>query len=620
MNAIVCIVAFIIGNMLSCNYRFAGSDIMAMLDTFSFRLGLEPMDMLVGVLTAVVVQMLMYVQRSEKKNLRRTGEEFGSARFGTSADIAPYMDLKDPTNNVILTKTEGLTMASRPAGGFEYARNKNILIMGGSGSGKTRSIGKPNLMQMHSSYVYTDPKGSVLEECGKMLLRGRPISKDKDGKTVYEPYKVKVFNTIDFEKSMHYNPFAYISEKNCEADILRFVDLLIMNTNGKKQSGGDDFWEKSEKLLYYAYIGMIFCLCPKEERNFRTLVKMISLSTVREDDESYKNAVDLQFEAVEAWLSENDEWFEEDEIHSQFAEDFFAPPTDFERKLGNFAILQYKNFKLAAGKTAKSILVSVAVRLAPIATDDVLEVTSTDEMELDKLGDELTALFVIVPDTNETFNFLVAIMYSQLFNILVDKADKSPKHRLDHHVRFMLDEFANIGQIPNFEKLIATIRSREISATIILQTKSQLKAIYKDSAETIEGNCDSQLFLGGTEKTTLKELSEDLGNETIDFFTTGRSRGRDDTSSVNYSKQGRALKTVDELETMAGNSCILKVRGLHPFFSRKYDITAHPMYGCIADSNENNRLDIDKYLENYRKRKPNISSKQDYSAYEVKIG
>ena len=590
-----------------------------MLDNFSFQIGFSPIDIIVGGIAIAVVQLILYEKRSERKNMHRSGQEFGSAKFGNANDIANYMDKKNPTNNVILTKTEGLTMSSRPAGGFEYARNKNILIMGGSGSGKTRSIGKPNLMQMHSSYVYTDPKGSVLEECGKMLLRGKPVGKDKNGDTIYHPYKVKVFNTIDFDKSMHYNPFAYISEKHCEADILRFVDLLILNTNGKKDDKGGDFWEKAEKLLYYAYIALIFCLCPKEERNFRTLVKMISLSTVKEDDENYKNAVDLQFEAVEAWLNENSEWFEQDNIHSQFSADFFAEPTAFERKLGNFAVLQYKNFKLAAGKTAKSILVSVSARLAPIATDDILEVTADDEMSLENLGDELTALFVIVPDTNETFNFLVAIMYSQLFNLLVDRADSSPDHRLKYHVRFILDEFANIGQIPNFEKLIATIRSREISATIILQTKSQLKSIYKDDAETIEGNCDSQLFLGGTEKTTLKELTETLGNETIDFFTTGRTRGRDDSNSVNFNKQGRALLTVDEIETMPGDRCILKVRGLHPFYSQKFDITNHDMYKATADYNAKNLLDIDDYLKRYRSRNLYSSASQEFTTYQVNL-
>lgn len=609
---------FVLGNTISCNYRMCDGDIMTMMSDFKFQIGFALSDIIIGILAVAVVQLLIYEKRLEKKNLHRTGQEFGSAKFGTAKDIEPYMDLKDKSNNVILTKTEGLTMSSRPAGGYEYARNKNILVIGGSGSGKTRSIGKPNLMQMHSSYVYTDPKGSVLEECGSMLRRGRPVGKNSDGKIIYQPYKIKIFNTIDFSKSMHYNPFSYISEKNCEADILRFVDLLIMNTNGKK-SGNDDggFWEKSEKLLYYAYIAMIFCLCSPEERNFRTLVKMISLSTVKEDDENYKNAIDLQFEAVEAWINDDSEWFSEDDIHSEFAEDFFEAPTNFEKKLGKFALLQYKNFKLAAGKTAKSILVSVAVRLAPIATDDVLEVTSTDEMELDQLGDDLTALFVIVPDTNETFNFLVAIMYSQLFNLLVDKADSSSDHRLKYHVRFILDEFANIGQIPNFEKLIATIRSREISATIILQTKSQLKAIYKDNSETIEGNCDSTIFLGGSEKSTLKELSETLGNETIDYFTTGRSRGRDDTSSVNYAKQGRALLTVDELENMKGDMCILKIRGLHPFFSKKYDITMHPNYNAIADSNDKLRLNINDFLKKTRNCQAFISPNQEYNAYQI---
>ena len=518
-----------VGNLIGFAYRTAeGNGFQEKLLPFMSNLGvafarifpsLHPFDLLFGLVLAGVMRLVLYVKSKNKKKFRQ-GEEYGSAVWGGEKDIEPYMDCSNPDNNVILTKTESLTMGkpSEP----KYARNKNILVIGGSGSGKTRFFVKPNLMQMHSSYVVTDPKGTVLVECGKMLARGRPArgkngevlyTVDKDGKRqiVYEPYKIKVFNTIDFAKSMHYNPFAYISEKNREKDILKFVEVLIKNTSSSQQPSGDDFWVKAEKLLYTAYIALIFAMYDPEQWNFETLIDMINASECREDDEEFKNAIDLEFEIVECWLNGTEH--SDPEVMADYADLFETEPDAEQRRLGAFALKQFKAYKLAAGKTAKSILISCSTRLAPFAIDEVLEITSYDELHLDKLGDELSALFIIISDTDATFNFLVAIMYSQLFNLLCTKADNSPGGKLTYHVRCLLDEFANIGEIPQFEKLIATIRSREISASIILQAKSQLKAIYKDNADTIEGNCDTMLFLGGKEKSTLKGISESLGKE-----------------------------------------------------------------------------------------------------------
>ena len=534
------------------------------------------------------------------------------------------MDCSNPDNNVILTKTESLTMGkpSEP----KYARNKNILVIGGSGSGKTRFFVKPNLMQMHSSYVVTDPKGTVLVECGKMLARGRPArgkngevlyTVDKDGKRqiVYEPYKIKVFNTIDFAKSMHYNPFAYISEKNREKDILKFVEVLIKNTSSSQQPSGDDFWVKAEKLLYTAYIALIFAMYDPEQWNFETLIDMINASECREDDEDFKNAIDLEFEIVECWLNGTEH--SDPEVMADYADLFETEPDAEQRRLGAFALKQFKAYKLAAGKTAKSILISCSTRLAPFAIDEVLEITSYDELHLDKLGDELSALFIIISDTDATFNFLVAIMYSQLFNLLCTKADNSPGGKLTYHVRCLLDEFANIGEIPQFEKLIATIRSREISASIILQAKSQLKAIYKDNADTIEGNCDTMLFLGGKEKSTLKEISESLGKETIDSFNTSTNRGQSESYGMNYQKLGKELKSQDELAVMDGGKCILQVRGVRPFFSDKFDITRHKQYPMLLDDNPEMGFNIEKFVSDQKAMRLRLSRQEKFTGYGV---
>ena len=501
----------------------------------------------------------------------------------------------------------------------KYARNKNILVIGGSGSGKTRFFVKPNLMQMHSSYVVTDPKGTVLVECGKMLARGRPVrgKNGEDGKRqiVYEPYKIKVFNTIDFAKSMHYNPFAYISEKNREKDILKFVEVLIKNTSSSQQPSGDDFWVKAEKLLYTAYIALIFAMYDPEQWNFETLIDMINASECREDDEEFKNAIDLEFEIVECWLNGTEH--SDPEVMADYADLFETEPDAEQRRLGAFALKQFKAYKLAAGKTAKSILISCSTRLAPFAIDEVLEITSYDELHLDKLGDELSALFIIISDTDATFNFLVAIMYSQLFNLLCTKADNSPGGKLTYHVRCLLDEFANIGEIPQFEKLIATIRSREISASIILQAKSQLKAIYKDNADTIEGNCDTMLFLGGKEKSTLKEISESLGKETIDSFNTSTNRGQSESYGMNYQKLGKELKSQDELAVMDGGKCILQVRGVRPFFSDKFDITRHKQYPMLLDDNPEMGFNIEKFVSDQKAMRLRLSRQEKFTGYGV---
>lgn len=571
----------------------------------------HPVDLLVGVAVGVAMKFIMKIRAANKKKFRQ-GTEYGSAVWGTEKDIEPYMDFKDKDNNVILTQTEGLTMGkpSHP----KYARNKNILVIGGSGSGKTRFFVKPNLMQMHSSYIVTDPKGTVLIECGKMLERGRPV-RDEKGNVSYQPYRIKVFNTIDFGKSMHYNPFAYISKKNREKDILKFVDVLIRNTQSSQQNGGDDFWVKAEKLLYTAYIAMIFTINPPEEQNFETLIEMINSSECREDDETFQNAIDRLFAFIECWI--NDDFPNDVEISNEFQEMKANQPNEEQKRLGAFACKQYHAYKLAAGKTAKSILISCSTRLAPFAIDEVLEITSYDELGLDKLGDELSALFVIISDTDATFNFLVAIMYSQLFNLLCTKADNSEGGKLNYHVRCLLDEFANIGEIPQFEKLIATIRSREISASIILQAKSQLKAIYKDNADTIGGNCDTTLFLGGKEKSTLKEISESLGKETIDSFNTSNTRGQSESYGLNYQKLGKELKSPDELAVMDGGKCILQLRGVRPFFSDKFDITKHKHYHLLLDDNPKAKFDIAAFVRKREKRYLTLKSTTKVDVYKT---
>lgn len=628
-----------VGNLIGFAYRTAeGSGFQEKLLPFMSNLGvafarifpsLHPFDLLIGLGLAGVMRLVLYVKSKNRKKFRQ-GEEYGSAVWGGEKDIEPYMDLSCPENNVILTKTESLTMGKPSAP--KFARNKNILVIGGSGSGKTRFFVKPNLMQMHSSYVVTDPKGTVLVECGKMLERGRPkredgkivyqktpdgkYKKDDKGKyiLVYEPYKIKVFNTIDFAKSMHYNPFAYISKKNREKDILKFVEVLIKNTSSQQPSG-DDFWVKAEKLLYTAYIALIFAMYPEDEWNFETLIDMINNSECREDDEEFKNSIDLEFEIVECWL--NHTKHDDPDVMADYGDVFEAEPDAEQRRMGAFALKQYKAYKLAAGKTAKSILISCSTRLAPFAIDEVLEIISYDELHLDKLGDELSALFIIISDTDATFNFLVAIMYSQLFNLLCTKADNSKGGKLTYHVRCLLDEFANIGEIPQFEKLIATIRSREISASIILQAKSQLKAIYKDNADTIEGNCDTMLFLGGKEKSTLKEISESLGKETIDSFNTSTNRGQSESYGMNYQKLGKELKSQDELAVMDGGKCILQVRGVRPFFSDKFDITRHKQYPMLLDDNPEQEFNIENYVSNRREMRLKLPKGERFSAYGV---
>ena len=524
----------------------------------------HPADLLIGIAGAVIVRLIIYVKGKNAKKYRK-GMEYGSARWGTAEDIKPYTD---PVfeNNIPLTQTERLTMNSRPKQP-KYARNKNILVIGGSGSGKTRFFVKPSLMQMHSSYVVTDPKGTVLIECGKLLQRGG--------------YQIKVLNTINFKKSMKYNPFAYLRS---EKDILKLVNTIIANTKGDGEKSGEDFWVKAEKLYYTALIGYIWYEAPDEEKNFTTLLEMINASEAREDDEDFQNPVDLMFERLE----------EKDPEH--------------------FAVKQYRKYKLAAGKTAKSILISCGARLAPFDIEELRELMETDEMQLDTIGDRKTALFVIISDTDDTFNFVVSILYTQLFNLLCDKADDEYGGRLPVHVRCLLDEFANIGQIPKFEKLIATIRSREISASIILQSQSQLKAIYKDNADTIVGNCDTTLFLGGKEKTTLKEISEILGKETIDSFNTSETRGRELSHGLNYQKLGKQLMTEDEIAVMDGGKCILQLRGVRPFFSDKFDITKHPKYKYLSDADPKNAFDMEKHL---RRRPAIVKPDEVFDYYEI---
>lgn len=554
---------FYVGNIFSHHVRaYTGGDVIDKifqgileLNTMSFIPSVHPIDVLMGVGVAALIKFIVYTKGKNAKKFRQ-GKEYGSARWGTRKDIEPYMDEKFQ-NNILLTQTERLTMNGRPANP-KYARNKNVLVIGGSGSGKTRFYVKPNLMQMHSSYCVTDPKGTIVIECGKML--------EDNG------YEIKILNTINFKKSMKYNPFAYLRS---EKDILKLVQTIIANTKGEGEKAGEDFWVKAEKLYYTALIGYIFYEAPREEKNFATLLDMIDASEVREDDETYMNPIDRLFEALEK-----------------------KEPT-------HFAVKQYKKYKLAAGKTAKSILISCGARLAPFDIQELRDLMKEDELELDTLGDRKTALFVIISDTDDTFNFVVSIMYSQLFNLLCDKADDEYGGRLPVHVRCLLDEFANIGLIPKFEKLIATIRSREISASIILQAQSQLKAIYKDNADTIVGNCDSTLFLGGKEKTTLKELSETLGKETIDLYNTSETRSNANSYGLNYQKTGKELMSQDEITVMDGSKCIFQLRGVRPFLSDKFDITKHKNYKLLEDFNKKNAFDIEEYIKRKGKAKLN---------------
>ena len=518
-------------------------------------------DISIGAIGALAVKGVLYLRSKNAKKFRK-GIEYGSARWGTAEDIKPYID-KNFYDNILLTQTERLTMNSRPINP-KFARNKTVLVIGGSGSGKTRFFVKPNIMQMHTSYVVTDPKGTLLVECGKMLQKGG--------------YKIRSLNTINFKKSMHYNPFAYIRS---EKDILKLVNVIIANTKGDGEKSGEDFWVKAERLLYCALIGYIYYEAPEEEKNFTTLLDLINASEAREDDENFKSPVDMLFDRLA------------------------------EREPEHFAVKQYVKFKQAAGKTLKSILISCGARLAPFDIKELRDLTEYDELELDTLGDEKSALFVIISDTDDTFNFIVAIMYSQLFNLLCDKADNEYGGRLPVHVRCLLDEFSNIGQIPKFEKLIATIRSREISACIILQAQSQLKAIYKDNADTIIGNCDTTLFLGGKEKSTLKELSETLGKETIDMYNTSETRSNQNSYGTNYQKLGKELMSQDELSVMDGGKCILQLRGVRPFLSDKYDITKHPRYKMLSDYDKKNAFDMEKYM----KRKKTVVAKDEVFDY-----
>ena len=532
----------------------------------------HPLDLLIGIAGAVIIRLVVYSKQKNAKKYRK-GMEYGTARWGTPADIKPFID---PVfeNNVLLTQTERLMMSNRPKDP-KNARNKNILVIGGSGSGKTRFFAKPNIMQLHSSYVITDPKGSLICEVGQLLQRAK--------------YRIKVLNTINFSKSMHYNPFAYLRS---EKDILKLVNTIIVNTKGEGAQSAEDFWVKSERLFYSALIGYIFYEAPEEEKNFTTMLDMINASEAKEDDSEFQSPVDLMFARLE----------EKDPEH--------------------FAVRQYKKFLLSAGKTRASILVSCGARLAPFDIRELRELMEYDEMELDTLGDRKTALFLIMSDTDSTFNFVIAILQSQLFNLLCDKADDVYGGRLPVHVRCILDEFANIGQIPQFDKLIATIRSREISASIILQSQSQLKAIYRDNADTIVGNCDTMLFLGGKEKTTLKEISEILGKETIDSFNTSENRGKEISHGLNYQKLGKALMTQDEIATMDGGMCILQVRGIRPFFSKKYDITKHPNYKYLSDADKKNTFDVERYIRAQRKKKRTpavVEPEEPFDLYDIDL-
>ena len=551
----------------------------------SLWLSLHPLDLLLGVAGAALVRLAVYLKAKNAKKYRR-GVEYGSARWGRPEDIAPYID-PVPDWNIPLTRTESLTMTSRPKDP-KTARNKNILVIGGSGSGKTRFFVKPSLLQMHSSYVVTDPKGQLLRETGKLLAHGGPKRdengkpvRDKHGKVVYEPYRIKVLNTINFSKSMKYNPLAYVRS---EKDILKLVNVIIANTKGDGEKSSEDFWIKAERLLYCALIGYIWYEAEPEEKNFITLLELINACEAREDDETYKSPVDILFDELAQAQPEH------------------------------FAVKQYVKFKMAAGKTLKSILVSCGARLSPFDIKELRDIMTEDELELNTMGDRKTALFLIMSDTDTTFNFVIAMLQSQLFNLLCDKADDLYNGRLPVHVRCLLDEFANIGQIPNFDKLIATIRSREISASIILQSQSQLKTIYKDAADTIVGNCDVTLFLGGKEKSTLKEISELLGKETIDSLSQSENRGAQTSHGLSYQKLGKELMTQDEIAVMDGGKCILQLRGVRPFFSDKYDLTKHPRYKYLSDADKKNVFDVERYM----KRRPAIVKPDEpFDMYEL---
>ena len=551
----------------------------------SLWLSLHPLDLLLGVAGAALVRLAVYLKAKNAKKYRR-GVEYGSARWGRPEDIAPYID-PVPDWNIPLTRTESLTMTSRPKDP-KTARNKNVLVIGGSGSGKTRFFVKPSLLQMHSSYVVTDPKGQLLRETGKLLAHGGPKRdengkpvRDGRGKVVYEPYRIKVLNTINFSKSMKYNPLAYVRS---EKDILKLVNVIIANTKGDGEKSSEDFWVKAERLLYCALIGYIWYEAEPEEKNFITLLELINACEAREDDETYKSPVDILFDELAQAQPEH------------------------------FAVKQYVKFKMAAGKTLKSILVSCGARLSPFDIKELRDIMTEDELELDTMGDRKTALFLIMSDTDTTFNFVIAMLQSQLFNLLCDKADDLYNGRLPVHVRCLLDEFANIGQIPNFDKLIATIRSREISASIILQSQSQLKTIYKDAADTIVGNCDSTLFLGGKEKGTLKEISELLGKETIDSLSQSENRGAQTSHGLSYQKLGKELMTQDEIAVMDGGKCILQLRGVRPFFSDKYDLTKHPRYKYLSDADKKNVFDVERYM----KRRPAIVKPDEpFDMYEL---
>lgn len=622
--ALPLIMFFWIGNKISFAYRTVTvvGDISVKAYPFIDNLGnavtnplpsLHPYDVLIGAIVAGIAKLVIEYKKKHKKKFAED-KEYGSARWGNEKDIAPYYDKQNQSDNIILTQSERLTM--NKAKSPKYERNKNVIVYGGSGSGKTRFYVKPNLMQMHSSYVVTDPKGTIINDCGKLLQRGKPIYQKGDI-IGYQPYEIKIFNTIDFKKSMHYNPFAYIRPETREQDILRTVEVLIANTTGE-QKGGDEFWVKAEKLLYTSYIALILTMCPENEWNFETLIDFVNASECREDDDSFKNAIDWAFYYLEKWIEKDwdkDEQFEEQNENYADLVDIDVEP--WRASLGRFAVRQYKAYKLAAGKTAKSILISCATRLAPFSIDSILEITSYDEMQLDTIGDRLTALFIVVSDTDATFNFLVAIMYSQLFNLLCTKADKTPKGRLKYPVRCLIDEFANIKQIPDFEKIIAVIRSRGISASIILQTKSQLKSLYKDNAETIEGNCDSELFLGGKEKTTLKDISDNLGKETIYMFNTSRTRGTQESYGVNYQKLGKELMSRDEISVMDDSQCVLQIRGLHPFLSYKYDITKHKNYKYLFDYDDKNYFDVKKYVKRKHNHTAELRKSTKYTEFQT---
>ena len=569
-----------IGNKLLYAMEHADRILTGLQPSFNWR------DMLTGIVAAVILKLLVWQKQSDAKKLRK-GIEYGSARWGNAEDIKPYMS-EDPWMNIPLTATEALTMESRPKQP-KYARNKNIVVIGGSGSGKTRFFVKPSVMQMNCSMVITDPKGTLIEECGKMLAKGPPkkdkngnIMKDKSGKVVHEPYVIKVLNTINFSKSLHYNPFAYIRS---EKDILKLVTTIIVNTKGEGEKASEDFWVKAEKLLYTALIAFIWYEGDEEEKNLNTLLDLLNESETREEDETYQNPVDMMFQELE------------------------------ERDPQHFAVRQYKKYKMAAGKTAKSILISCGARLAPFDIAELREIMSYDEMELDKIGDRKIALFLIMSDTDTTFNFVIAMLQSQLFNLLCDRADDQCGGQLKYHVRLLLDEFANIGLIPKFDKLIATIRSREISASIILQSQSQLKTIYKDAAETIIGNCDTMLFLGGKESSTLKEISETLGKETIDLYNTSDTRGQSPSFGTTYQKTGKELMSRDELSVMDGSKCILQLRGVRPFLSDKFDITKHKRYKELSDFDKKNAFDVERYL----KHELRLRMDEEFDCYEVDV-